>query len=85
MVANAEPCHTVRLIFIPLVVETLGGWSQFTPLRALAGCRDSDWGYLLPRTPGIFSNAWPYLSGGGMPLHGFVVWRIWSPVGGGII
>ena len=28
MVAHAEACRAVRLIFIPLVVETLGGWSE---------------------------------------------------------
>ena len=72
MVAHVEACRVVGLIFIPLMVETLGVWSEESvPLRALAGCQDSDWGHPLPRPPGMFSNVWPYLSGGGTPLHGF--------------
>ena len=66
MTMHASHCQAVGVSFVPLVIESLWGWSD------LAVKTISSIGRLLGQRLGILpSNSVQFHSGGGMPLYGY--------------
>ena len=69
--AHAEACRTVGVSFVPLVVESLGGWSDeasdtIANIGRLLGQRLG-----IPPSEAIYSRNVLFLCGGGMPPFGY--------------
>ena len=61
-------CHlsvSLSVYRVPLVVETLGGWSEgvIEPLKASAASKANAWAFLLLTALGTSSSIWPSLYG----------------------
>ena len=65
---HANACHDVGLLFVPLVVETLGGWNQeaISTFKAIGRLQGQRLGTPLMKLPTICFNVPPVLCGGGM-------------------
>ena len=76
MKAHADSCHSRGILFVPLIVETKGGWSD-EAIKTIShiGCLQ---GQRLGSPPSeairhLFFNGWPSLCRGVMPLYGSIV------------
>ena len=66
MTAHSEACRSVGVIFLPLVMESLGGWDGEAAdiIRAIGRLQGQRLGIPLLRPLAIFSNGWLSPSGG---------------------
>ena len=72
MAAHAEACRSVGVHFVPIVAETLGGWSELAIdiIKESAASKVNAWASLPLTALGTSSSASPSPYGRGMPPYG---------------